>query len=104
MYVQFADGSTFGKSGWGEALPVKRKSLVSIINRLLLANDDENDKAFSLAIEGELNQPNLSQDSLLFLSESRDRLRQKGRHDAAQYLQGLLRNIPKYDGQLNLGK
>jgi hypothetical protein len=104
MYVQFADGSTFGKSGWGDALPVQRKSLVSIINRLLLANDDENDKAFSLTIEGELNQPNLSQDSLLFLSELRDRLRQKGRHDAAQYLQDLLRNIPKYDGQLNLGK
>lgn len=94
--MQFADGSTVGKSDWGNALADQRKNLIIVINRLLLAYDGNGDEVFSSAIDEESNQPNISQDAKLFLFGIRDRLRDKGADDAARYLKDLLRNAPNH--------
>jgi hypothetical protein len=94
VFVQFADGSTFGKSEWGDKLADQRKNHIILIKKLLLAYDDGADRAFSAALDKELSQPNLSEDSLSLLNEIRNRLDKKGADDVIRFLKTLVRNTP----------
>jgi hypothetical protein len=56
MFVQFSDGSSFGKSGWSEQLPSQRRSQIELLKSLSKAFDDGDAPALAKIVDDRLAQ------------------------------------------------
>jgi len=97
-FVQFADGSEFGASKWGNALPQQRRDLTALIRHLLDEFDKNKEDGLSSAIDTKLSdQDNSMNDTSSFLLALRFKLHEKGAAATVDYLRKCLQNARQHE-------
>ncbi|MGB8521605.1 MAG: hypothetical protein WCD43_01445 [Candidatus Acidiferrales bacterium] len=91
-FVQFADGSTFGKSSWGDALSGERKTKIGIMTALLQAYQSRKEVGLSSAIADGLAKSDNSISVKIWYRELKDIMDAKGAKACVTEIESRLAN------------
>jgi hypothetical protein len=100
LFVQFVDGSTFGKSAWGDNLGNERRAEIALYRSLLQAYEKDKASGLSSAITEGFAKPNITKGVNAALGGVQDELSSKGPEAAAEEIRGRLANAQSHETSL----
>jgi hypothetical protein len=93
IFVQFADGSTFGTSQWSEELPSQRTARIELMKSLLKQFDDGGSPALTKTIADRLAKPANPQFLWDILVDMREKVDKDGAYAAADEIRERLKAV-----------
>jgi hypothetical protein len=92
-FVQFSDGSSFGRSDWSEQLPRQRRSEIELMTLLSKAFDDGDGTALAKTVDDRLAQGGAPEFVWSLLFETKEHLQEKGASAAVEEIHQRLATV-----------